>query len=138
MLYPWLIRSVLGIIRRSLKKYENIWMFILISDAPLTLPSLPSPHPSYKMYFQETWITYPSPADEDSLSTWSGCICCCLLQFIFSAAVGFSNASVFHSFNEFKAGKIMETGFLHNRSEELLHDAATFEMNFLDKHQTLI
>lgn len=137
MLYPWLIRSVLGIIRRSLKKYENIWMFILISDALLTLPSLPSPHSSYKMYFQESWITYPSPADEDSLSTWSGRICCCfsLLQFIFSVAVGFSNAS---SFSEFKAGKIMETGFLHNRSEELLHDAATFEMNFLDKHQTLI
>lgn len=119
MLHPWLIMSVLGIIRCSLKKYENIWMFILISDAPLTLLSLPSPHSFSKMYFEESWITYPSPADEDSFSTWSVCTCCCfsLLQFIFSVAVGFSNASIFHSFKEFKARKIIETGFLHNMCE---------------------
>lgn len=41
--------SVLGIIRFSLKKYENTGMIILISDAPLTLLILPAPHSSYKI-----------------------------------------------------------------------------------------
>lgn len=138
MLCPCLIMSVLGITRCSLKKYENIWMFIFISDAPLTLLCLPSPRSSYKTYFQES----QKMLGHLPLSSRRGFIQYMVflyrLPFLYGAiylffvAVGFRNPSILRSFNEFKAGKIIQTGFLHKIAEEFLHVATTFEINLLD------